>query len=73
MGATMKRWLRGAAASVASGEVVIWPSVLAGVVVAVASYLVGSDRGDVRVDVAMASMAAFLFGVPAGLHDRAHP
>ena len=29
----------------------------------VASYLVGSNRGDVRVDVAMASMAAFLFGV----------
>ena len=63
MGATMKRWLRRAVASVASGEVVIWPSVLAGVVVAVASYLVGSNRGDVRVDVAMASMAAFLFGV----------
>ena len=42
---------------------VIWPSVLAGVVVGVASYLVGPNRGDVRVDVAMASMAAFLFGV----------
>ncbi len=59
----MTRWLRSVVASVAGGEVVIWPSVLAGVVVGVASYLVGPNRGDVRVDVAMASMAAFLFGV----------
>jgi hypothetical protein len=32
-------------------------------VVGIASYLVGPSRGDVRVDVAMASMAAFLFGI----------
>jgi hypothetical protein len=48
---------------VANGDAVLWPTVLVGGVVAVASYLVGPDRGDVRVDVAMASMAAFLFGV----------
>ena len=59
----MMRWFRSVVASVAGGEVVIWPAVLAGVVVGVASYLVGANRGDVRVDVAMASMAAFLFGV----------
>lgn len=41
----------------------MWPSALVGVLVAVASYLVGRNRGNVQVDVAMASMAAFLFGV----------
>lgn len=41
----------------------LWPSALAGLVVAGASLLVGPKRGDVRVDVALASMAAFLFGV----------
>jgi hypothetical protein len=49
--------------SLANGDVVIWPAVLAAVFVGVASHLVGPNRGDVRVDVAMASMAAFLFGV----------
>jgi len=57
------RWFRALAASVTGGETVIWPSVLAGSMVGVASYFVGSTRGDIRVDVAMASMAAFLFGV----------
>ena len=47
----------------ANGEIVVVPAVVAGALVAIASLLVGSDRGDVRVDVAMASMAAFLFGV----------
>src|SRR5271166_5232154 len=50
-------------ASVSRGEIAVWPALVSGVVVAVASLLVGSNRGDVRVDVAMASMAAFLFGV----------
>ena len=59
----MRQWLRDPVASVADGEVVLWPAVLAAVLVGIASYLVGPDRGDVRVDVAMASMAAFLFGV----------
>lgn len=57
------RWLQARAASVVAGEAVAWPAVLAGIVVAIVSYLVGPNRGDVRVDVAMASMAAFLFGV----------
>jgi len=56
-------WFRSLAASVTDGETVIWPSALAGGIVGVASYFVGSKRGDIRVDVAMASMAAFLFGV----------
>ncbi len=56
-------WFRPLGAAVADGETVIWPSVLAGCLVGVASYFVGPQRGDIRVDVAMASMAAFLFGV----------
>ena len=55
--------LRSAVTAIANGDVVVWPAALAGAVVALASYLVGPNRGDVRVDVAMASMAAFLFGV----------
>jgi hypothetical protein len=56
-------WFRSLGASVTGGDVVIWPSALAAVLVGIASFLVGSNRGDIRVDVAMASMAAFLFGV----------
>lgn len=55
--------VRSALDNVVGGEVLIWPAAFAGVLAAVASYLVGPNRGDVRVDVAMASMAAFLFGV----------
>ena len=55
--------LRSAVRSVVAGESVIAPALLAAVLVGLASILVGSSRGDVRVDVAMASMAAFLFGV----------
>ncbi|HLX89377.1 MAG TPA: hypothetical protein VKR22_13090 [Acidimicrobiales bacterium] len=55
--------LRSVLVGIGSGDVVVVPSVLAAVAVAGASLLVGSRRGDVRVDVAMASMAAFLFGV----------
>ena len=64
-------WLRSVGASVTHGEVVIWPAVLAAVPVGVAAYLVGSNGGDVRVDGALASMAALLRR-PAGVHDRAH-
>jgi hypothetical protein len=46
-----------------AGQLVVLPAVLGGLAVAVASLLVGGKRGDIRVDVAMASMAAFLFGV----------
>ncbi len=45
------------------GDIVVVPVVLVGLVVAVTSISVGSHRGDVRVDIALASMAAFLFGV----------
>jgi Protein of unknown function (DUF4239) len=49
--------------SIAHGEISIWPAPFAGIVVGVASILIGKDRGDVPVDTALASMAAFLFGV----------
>ncbi len=58
----MKQWFRSLVTSVSGGDVT-WPAVLAAVLVGTASYLVGPNRGDIRVDVAMASMAAFLFGV----------
>jgi hypothetical protein len=57
------RALRSRWDSFAQGEVVLWPAVLAGLLVAGASLAVGSKRGDIRVDVALASMAAFLLGV----------
>ncbi|HVA05756.1 MAG TPA: hypothetical protein VNG12_03340 [Acidimicrobiales bacterium] len=44
------------------GDLVVVPAVLSGVIVAVVSYSIGPKRGDIRVDVALASMAAFLFG-----------
>lgn len=49
--------------NLARGELVAGPAVAVGVVVTVVALIVGSRRGDVRVDVALASMAAFLFGV----------
>ena len=55
--------LRGAWQDVARGEAVIWPALAVGLIVAAVALLVGSRRGDVRVDIAMGSMAAFLFGV----------
>ena len=59
----MPRSLRPAALAVFHGETVIGPAVVCGVVVAAISYGVGSSRGDLQVDVALASMATFLFGV----------
>jgi hypothetical protein len=55
--------VRALAVGVVDGEVVVWPAVIAGTAVACVSLAIGPNRGDVRVDVAMASMAAFLFGV----------
>jgi hypothetical protein len=55
--------LRQAAVSVLRGETALWPALAAGIAVAVASYCVGPTRGDLEVDVALASMATFLFGV----------
>jgi len=46
-----------------NGESVLWPATAVGVVVAIISYVVGTHRGDIQVDVALVSMAAFLFGV----------
>ena len=57
------RGVRAAFETVFRGEVAIWPAAVTGAAVAVASVLVGDRRGDVRVDVAMVSMAAFLFGL----------
>ncbi len=55
--------MRALATGVVDGEAVVWPAVIAGTVVACVSLAIGPNRGDVRVDVAMASTAAFLFGV----------
>jgi hypothetical protein len=46
-----------------NGDRVVVPVLITGVLVAVISLVVGRHRGDVQVDVAMVSMAAFLFGV----------
>jgi hypothetical protein len=59
----LKERVSAAAVDLADGEAVVWPAVVSGLAVGLASFFVGSRRGDVRVDVAMASMAAFLFGV----------
>jgi hypothetical protein len=55
--------LQRATVSVLQGETTLWPALVAGVIVAIASYSVGPTRGDLEVDVALASMATFLFGV----------
>jgi hypothetical protein len=55
--------LRSAWASLSGGQIVIWPAPVVGLIVAGVSLLVGPKRGDIKVDVALASMAAFLFGV----------
>ncbi|MGO9341070.1 MAG: hypothetical protein ACLP6E_00925 [Acidimicrobiales bacterium] len=50
------------AASIMHGEIAVLPALVVGVIVAAISLLVGPDRGDIRVDIALASMASFLFG-----------
>ena len=57
------KYLLAAWRGVVRGEVALWPAVTVGAVVTAVALIVGSRRGDVRVDIAMASMAAFLFGV----------
>jgi hypothetical protein len=57
------RSLRNLWTSIFHGQIVIWPAALSGLLVALAASFIGPDRGDVRVDVALASMAAFLFGI----------
>jgi hypothetical protein len=53
------RWVR----AVIDGQHSIGPAVLVGVVVAVVSWVIGSTRGDLAVDVGLASIATFLYGV----------
>jgi hypothetical protein len=55
--------IRSALTSVSRGEQAVGLALISGALVGLASFLVGPKRGDVRVDVALASMAAFLFGV----------
>jgi len=55
--------LRAIVKSIFHGQIVIWPALLIGALVAIRALLIGPHRGDVRVDVALASMAAFLFGI----------
>ncbi|MGA8726725.1 MAG: hypothetical protein WB565_16950 [Acidimicrobiales bacterium] len=57
--AGVDRWFR----EVIDGEHSIEPAVLIGVLVAVASWWVGTRRGDVTVDIGLASVATFLYGV----------
>src|SRR3984957_13273458 len=57
MGRSRSFWI-----SIGHGDLVVLPAVLSGLIVAVVSYFVGPKRGDIRVDIALASMAAFLFG-----------
>jgi hypothetical protein len=61
--AKLKAIVDSAGTSVTQGRASIWPAAIAGVIVALVSLAIGPKRGDVRVDVALASMAAFLFGV----------
>lgn len=49
--------------SLLHGEVVIWPAALAGVAAALGSLAAGSLHLDLSVEVALASMTTFLFGV----------
>jgi len=49
--------------SIVHGEIVLWPAVLAGIGAGVLSLAIGSVRLDLNVEVALASMATFLFGV----------
>ncbi len=55
--------IKRAARSVVHGEIVIWPAVLSGVVAAAISLAIGSVRLNLSVEVALASMTTFLFGV----------
>jgi hypothetical protein len=59
----MVRSVKGAVRSLVHGEVVVWPAVLAGLVAGVLSYVVGSVDLELNVEVALASMTTFLFGV----------
>jgi len=55
--------IKRAARSVLHGEIVIWPAAAAGVAAAVISLVIGTVSLDLSVEVALASMTTFLFGV----------
>jgi hypothetical protein len=59
----VERGIRARAKGVIDGESAIGPALVCGAIVAVASYLIGTKRGDIRVDIALASIASFLFGI----------
>jgi hypothetical protein len=54
---------RSAAQSLLNGENTLLPSVSVGIIVGGASLALGSRSGELEVEVALASMATFLFGV----------
>jgi hypothetical protein len=59
----VERNTRARAKGIIDGESAIGPALVCGALVAVASYLIGAKRGDIRVDIALASIASFLFGI----------
>jgi len=59
----VERAIRSRAKGVVDGQSAIGPALVCGAIVAVASYLIGAKRGDIRVDIALASIASFLFGI----------
>ena len=61
--ARLRSLLLRAGLAISTGQAVIVPAVVATIAVALISWAVGPKRGDIRVDVALASLAAFLFGV----------
>ena len=59
----MERDFRQWVAATLHGESTVLPPVVCGVIVAAVSYAIGSHRGDIEVDIALASIASFLFGI----------
>jgi hypothetical protein len=59
----MARAIRTWATTMVNGESTVVPPLVCGAIVAAASYLIGQHRGDVEVDIALASIASFLFGI----------
>lgn len=51
------------ARSLLNGNAVLWPSLTVGIIVGVVSFALNATGGSLAVDVALASMATFLFGV----------
>jgi hypothetical protein len=51
------------ARSLLNGDAVLWPSLTVGIIVGVVSFSLDATGGSLAVDVALASMATFLFGV----------